>query len=230
VKHNHEHARRTTAALEGAINCWADPISVIDARSAAHDALFALARQLPALAIEARRNAKQGHGTLGWRGLSWQADALALCPETSTHATTVAHLIAAVETKTATCNRRTPGYPYNPNAWIKSDAIPDPLPLNHEATQLMEEIIRAFTLARAGYVPADRVRVLESSGVDVKKWLAGFSSVDESVLAAVEAVRKHPLVPPTLRVTGLVIDPTTGALRIAGTPRAPDSGASGRAT
>lgn len=156
VKHNHEHARRTTAALEGAINCWADPISVIDARSAAHDALFALARQLPALAIEARRNAKQGHGTLGWRGLSWQADALALCPETSTHATTLAHLIAAVETKTATCNRRTPGYPYNPNAWIKSDAIPDPLPLNHEATQLMEEIIRAFTLARAGYVDSAR--------------------------------------------------------------------------
>ena len=75
----------------------------------------------------------------------------------------------------------------------------------------------------AAGVPADRVRVLESSGVDVKKWLAGFSSVDESVLAAVEAVRKHPLVPPTLRVTGLVIDPTTGALRIAGTPRAPDS-------
>ena len=71
----------------------------------------------------------------------------------------------------------------------------------------------------AAGVPEDRVSVLESSGVDVKKWLAGFSSVDESVLAAVDAVRKHPLVPPNLRVTGLVIDPMTGALRIAGMPR-----------
>jgi carbonic anhydrase len=66
-------------------------------------------------------------------------------------------------------------------------------------------------------VPADRVSMLKSAGVDVHSWLAGFSSVDESVLAAVEAVRSHPLVPPGLRVTGLVINPTTGALRLAGT-------------
>jgi hypothetical protein len=64
-------------------------------------------------------------------------------------------------------------------------------------------------------VPADRVRVLESAGIDVRKWLAGFSSVDESVLFAVEGIRRHPLVPPGLRVTGLIINPTTGALRLA---------------
>jgi carbonic anhydrase len=67
----------------------------------------------------------------------------------------------------------------------------------------------------AAGVPADRLRVLETSGVNVHKWLEGFASVDESVLAAVEAVRTHPLVPPTLKVTGLVIDPNTGALRLA---------------
>ena len=68
-------------------------------------------------------------------------------------------------------------------------------------------------------VPADRVSVLKNAGVDVHAWLQGFASVDESVLASVEAVRRHPLVPPGLRVTGLVIDPVTGALRKAGEKR-----------
>ena len=68
----------------------------------------------------------------------------------------------------------------------------------------------------AAGVPPDRLRTLETAGVNVDSWLQGFESVDDSVLAAVEAVRSHPLVPPGLRVTGLVIDPTTGALRRAG--------------
>ena len=67
----------------------------------------------------------------------------------------------------------------------------------------------------AAGVPEDRLRVLEAAGVDVAKWLMGFTSVDESVLSAVQAVKKHPLVPPNLIVSGLVIDPVTGALRIA---------------
>jgi carbonic anhydrase len=67
-------------------------------------------------------------------------------------------------------------------------------------------------------VPADRVSVLESAGVDVHAWLAGFVSVDDAVLAEVQTVRKHPLTPPGLRVTGLVINPVTGELRLAGAP------------
>ena len=70
-------------------------------------------------------------------------------------------------------------------------------------------------MAEAG-VPADRVSVLESAGVDVHAWLAGFASVDDAVLAAAQTVRKHPLTPPGLRVTGLVINPVTGELRPAG--------------
>jgi carbonic anhydrase len=65
----------------------------------------------------------------------------------------------------------------------------------------------------AAGVPEDRLRVLEAAGVDVGKWLKGFNSVDESVLTAVRAVKTHPLVPPDLKVAGLVIDPVTGALR-----------------
>ena len=73
----------------------------------------------------------------------------------------------------------------------------------------------------AAGVPADRLSVLVAAGIDVKKWLKGFDSVDDSINAAVNVVRSHPLAPPGLRVTGLIIDPTTGALRLAGTAKAP---------
>lgn len=88
----------------------------------------------------------------------------------------------------------------------------------------MRNVDADATIAKmvAAGVPADRVSVLKNAGVDVHEWLQGFSSVDESVLASVEAVRRHPLVPPGLRVTGLVIDPVTGALRKAGEKR-PDA-------
>ena len=67
-------------------------------------------------------------------------------------------------------------------------------------------------MLRAG-VPADRLATLKSAGIDVDRWLEGFSSVDESVLASVNVLRSHPLVPAGLRVTGLIIDPVSGALR-----------------
>jgi carbonic anhydrase len=67
-------------------------------------------------------------------------------------------------------------------------------------------------------VPADRMRMLKTAGIDVDRWLKGFDSVDDSVQHAVEVIRTHPLVPPGLRVTGLVISPTSGLLRHAGAP------------
>ncbi len=69
-------------------------------------------------------------------------------------------------------------------------------------------------MLRAG-VPKDRFDVIESSGIDLKKWLSGFSSLDQSVTSSANIIRRHPLVPAELKVHGLIIDPTTGALRMA---------------
>lgn len=90
----------------------------------------------------------------------------------------------------------------------------------------MRSVNSAATIEKmvAAGVPQDRLRVLESAGVDVKGWLKGFDSVDQSVLAAVEAVRIHPLMPPGVRVVGLIIDPHTGALRV---PREAEGGGKG---
>lgn len=53
-----------------------------------------------------------------------------------------------------------------------------------------------------------------NSGINIKKWLHGFDSVEESVRDSVEIVRKHPLMPKNIRVHGLVIDSSTGELEV----------------
>lgn len=61
-------------------------------------------------------------------------------------------------------------------------------------------------------VPAATLDTLESAGINVRRWLHGFDSVDESVRNSVAVIRNHPLVPPSVAVHGLLIDPETGQL------------------
>lgn len=65
----------------------------------------------------------------------------------------------------------------------------------------------------AAGVPPERFSVLESAGVNVRSFLRGFTSLDESVVSSADAVRRHPLMPPTVRVHGLIVDSSTGSLR-----------------
>ena len=55
---------------------------------------------------------------------------------------------------------------------------------------------------------------LEYSGIDVQKWLKGFSKVEESVAHSVDVIKNHPLLPENTPVHGLVIDPETGKLDV----------------
>ncbi|MCK1997643.1 carbonic anhydrase [Psychrobacillus psychrodurans] len=54
--------------------------------------------------------------------------------------------------------------------------------------------------------------ILNNSGVNLEKWLEGFSNVESSVLHSVEMIRNHPLMLPEIPVHGLIIDPETGRL------------------
>jgi carbonic anhydrase len=54
--------------------------------------------------------------------------------------------------------------------------------------------------------------ILENSGIEVEKWLEGFSDVQESVLHSVDMIRNHPLMIKDVPVHGLIIDPKTGRL------------------
>jgi carbonic anhydrase len=62
-----------------------------------------------------------------------------------------------------------------------------------------------------------REEVLETlgySGIDVKKWMRGFSKVEDSVSNSVDIIKNHPLLPGNVPVHGLVINPETGKLDV----------------
>lgn len=63
-------------------------------------------------------------------------------------------------------------------------------------------------------ISSDVITTLTSAGIDIKKWLRGFNSVEESVKESVELIKNHPLMPKDIFVHGLIIDPTTGQLEV----------------
>ena len=63
-------------------------------------------------------------------------------------------------------------------------------------------------------IPQETIDTLLNGGIDVKKWLHGFDSVEQSVKDSVNIIKKHPLMPEGVSIHGLVIDPATGKLDI----------------
>jgi carbonic anhydrase len=78
-----------------------------------------------------------------------------------------------------------------------------------------EDMLRRIS---ASGVSPDALRKVKNSGVDLGQWLTGFRRVEDSVRASVEIIRDHPLLPDSLRVYGMVIDPTTGRLDLVDQP------------
>ncbi|MCZ2260818.1 beta-class carbonic anhydrase [Sporosarcina sp. G11-34] len=58
------------------------------------------------------------------------------------------------------------------------------------------------------------IATLINAGIDIKSWLTGFQSVEESVEQSVKMVKNHPMFPKSISVHGLVICPETGKLDI----------------
>lgn len=56
------------------------------------------------------------------------------------------------------------------------------------------------------------ITTLINAGIDIKKWLYGFDSVEESVKESVDMIINHPLIPKDIVVHGLIMDPETGKL------------------
>ena len=63
-------------------------------------------------------------------------------------------------------------------------------------------------------IPTETISTLSNAGVDVKKWLHGFESVEESIQDSVERIKNHPLIPKDVIVHGLVICPETGKIDV----------------
>jgi len=63
-------------------------------------------------------------------------------------------------------------------------------------------------------ISADVITTLCNAGIDIRKWLHGFNSVEESIKESVKLIKNHPLVPKDIKVHGLIIDPKTGKLEV----------------
>ncbi|MDR7314089.1 carbonic anhydrase [Brevibacillus nitrificans] len=63
-------------------------------------------------------------------------------------------------------------------------------------------------------VSAQTFSTLQHAGINLKQWLRGFENVNESVKNSVETIKNHPLLPESVAVHGLLIDPVTGRLDV----------------
>ena len=58
------------------------------------------------------------------------------------------------------------------------------------------------------------IETLERAGIDLKKWLHGFDSVEQSIKDTVDTIKNHPLIPENIKVHGLAMDPMTGKIDV----------------
>ena len=63
-------------------------------------------------------------------------------------------------------------------------------------------------------ISEETINTLVCAGIDIEKWLEGFSSVEESIQESVNSIKSHPLIPKNIIVHGLIIDPKTGKLDV----------------
>ncbi|UOP05605.1 beta-class carbonic anhydrase [Conchiformibius kuhniae] len=78
-------------------------------------------------------------------------------------------------------------------------------------------------------IPAARIETLENAGINLDGWLTGFSDVEDSVRHTVNSILRHPLMPKSVAVHGMVIHPATGKLTVVVDGGAP-AGQGGRAS
>lgn len=62
-------------------------------------------------------------------------------------------------------------------------------------------------------VPERNITLMRHCGIDLDRWLHGFDEIEQAVTETVDLIRNHPLLIPTVRVAGYIMDSTTGALR-----------------
>ncbi|TDF99537.1 beta-class carbonic anhydrase [Paenibacillus piri] len=63
-------------------------------------------------------------------------------------------------------------------------------------------------------VSKDTISTLRNAGINLDNFLTGFDYVHDAVVNSVNLIRKHPLLPKSLIVHGLIINPETGRLDV----------------
>lgn len=62
-------------------------------------------------------------------------------------------------------------------------------------------------------IKSETIEMINYCGVDFAAWLDGFADTEKSVKGTVESIIKHPLIPTDIRVSGFIMNSTTGELK-----------------
>jgi len=63
-------------------------------------------------------------------------------------------------------------------------------------------------------ISSEVIETIQHAGINLTRWLQGFEHVREGVESSVNTIRNHPLLPKSIPVHGLIMDPATGKLDI----------------
>lgn len=67
-------------------------------------------------------------------------------------------------------------------------------------------------LMRERGVDDEHISLMRHCGIDLDKWLHGFTDTAEAIGETVDLIRNHPLMPKDVRTAGYIMDSTTGLL------------------
>ncbi|MBP1737406.1 MAG: carbonate dehydratase [Oscillospiraceae bacterium] len=73
---------------------------------------------------------------------------------------------------------------------------------------------RIIDKMRAHGIQPETIDLVRYCGFDLDHWLSGFDDVKSSVISTVETIQSHPFVPHDVEVSGLIMDPETGAVTL----------------
>lgn len=69
-------------------------------------------------------------------------------------------------------------------------------------------------LMRDRGIDDEHISLMRHCGIDLDKWLHGFTDTSEAVAETVDLIRNHPLMPQDVRTAGYIMDSTTGLLTV----------------
>lgn len=61
-------------------------------------------------------------------------------------------------------------------------------------------------------IPEENISLMKHCGIDLDKWLTGFTDTPQAVKESVDLVRNHPLMAKDIRIYGYIMDSLTGEL------------------
>ena len=61
-------------------------------------------------------------------------------------------------------------------------------------------------------ISEEKLKLIESCGINIHQWLHGFDDERSSVLSSIKTIKNHPLIPDDVNIYGFIMDSITGEI------------------